>query len=79
MRKKLRSLGAEIFDSLRDTQADLNQSIAANGGDRLERLAAEIREKTEERQRRQVKAGRYDQLISGLSGQAAEDEAAFLS
>jgi len=79
LRKKLRSLGAEIFDSLRDTQADLNQSIAANGGDRLERLAAEIREKTEERQRRQVKAGRYDQLISGLSGQVAEDEAAFLS
>jgi len=69
----------ETLCSLRAAEVELKQAIAANGGDRLERLAAEIREKTAERQRRETKAASYEQLIKSLGGHVAGDEASFLA
>ncbi len=65
----------------RDTQraqvAELKHSIAANGGDRLERLAEEIRIKGGERDARKKKAERYAELVRAAGGHPGEDEATF--
>ena len=45
---------------------ELKQAIADNGGDRLERLAAEIKKKENLRDTRQVKARRYGELTAKL-------------
>ena len=70
------------FDALRDAQMterdELKQSIADNGGDRLERLAVEIRKKDLERQTRTRKAERYAVLVGVIGGSPFEDEAGFL-
>ncbi len=59
-------------------QADeLKQAISDNGGDRLERLAAEIHKKEIVRDARQTKAGRYGELAAVLGEPAARDEATF--
>ena len=59
-------------------QADeLKQAISVNGGDRLERLAAEIRKKEIVRDARQTKAGRYGELAAVLGEPAARDETTF--
>lgn len=57
---------------------DLQQTIAANGGDRLNRLEVEIRRKVEERERRQRKAERYAALCSQVEAGAAQESAGFL-
>lgn len=59
--------------------AELRQSIAENGGDRLDRLAEEIRSKGIARDARRQKAGRYTALVENVGGQAGKDETAFLS
>ena len=46
---------------------ELKSAIAANGGDRLERLKAEISERNTERQKRQVRADRYAKLANSLA------------
>lgn len=48
----------------------LKQAIAENGGDRIERLKAEIKEKTDRKARRKERAGRYQHLAqqAGLPG-----------
>jgi uncharacterized protein YPO0396 len=56
---------------------ELRQAIRDNGGDRLERLAAEIRKHEALRDARQTKARRYGELTSVLEEPAAMDEAAF--
>lgn len=56
---------------------ELKQAISDNGGDRLERLAAEIRNKESVRDARQAKAGRYGELAAALGEPAARDEAVF--
>lgn len=65
----------------RDTQraeaAELKHSIAANGGDRLERLAEAIRVKGGERDAKKKKAERYAELVRAAGGHPGEDEAAF--
>ena len=55
----------------------LKQAINDNGGDRLERLAAEIRKKEQLRDARKIKAGRYDTLATVLGEPAAENAASF--
>lgn len=69
------------LDELRGTQRaeelELKRSIADNGGDRIERLAEEIRQKSDERDRRHRKAGRYAELVAKLGLTAANDEAQF--
>lgn len=62
----------------RGEESELKRSIAENGGDRLERLAAEIHRLEIERQARARKAQRHGQLLAAVGEQAALDEAAFL-
>jgi uncharacterized protein YPO0396 len=58
---------------------NLKQAVADNGGDRIARLTEAIREKEQERDLRQRKAQRYEQLIATLDEPAAENEAAYLA
>jgi len=58
---------------------ELRHSIAENGGDRLDRLAEDIRIKGVERDARKQKAGRYTTLIEAIGGQACNDEPSFLA
>ena len=70
-------------EGLRDVQraeeSELKRNIAENGGDRLERLAGEIRRKDEERQKRDSKAQRYAELVRAVGEVAATDELSFLA
>ncbi len=56
---------------------EIRQAINDNGGDRLERLAAEIRTKEALRGARQAKARRYGELSAALDEPAATDAEAF--
>ena len=69
----------ERRDLQRAQATELKHSIAANGGDRLERLAEEMRVKGAERDVRKKKAERYAELVHAAGGHPAEDEAAFLT
>lgn len=63
----------------RTEQADLKQSIAENGGDRIERLADEIVQKQAERERRQAKSDRYAELARQFDLPVASDDETFLA
>ena len=71
----------EALTARRDMQradaAELRQSIADNGGDRLERLAEEIRVQSAEREARRVKAERYAELLACIGVDPVADEAGF--
>ncbi|MDR0379456.1 MAG: ATP-dependent exonuclease SbcCD, C subunit-like protein [Candidatus Accumulibacter sp.] len=56
---------------------ELKQAIGANGGDRLERLATDIRRKGELRDARRLKADRYGDLAAALGESSPGDAAAF--
>lgn len=56
---------------------ELKQSINDNGGDRLERLAVEIRKKEQLRDTRKTKASRYGELATVLGEPLATDTATF--
>jgi hypothetical protein len=58
---------------------ELRQAVADNGGDRLERLAQDIRQREQERSRRQDKApgSRRARLVDQLGLARANDEAVF--
>ena len=58
---------------------ELKHAISDNGGDRLERLAAEIRIKEQSRDKRKAKAERYGQLAAVLGEPATTDVATFNS
>ncbi len=72
---------ARRLDGLREEQAlridALKQAINANGGDRLERLAAEIRKLAQVRDARLAKSRRYAELAAVLGTPAAADGEAF--
>ena len=57
--------------------AELRQQIADNGGDRLERLAEEIRARSAERDTRKQKAGRYAGLLDAIGAGPVSDAVAF--
>jgi uncharacterized protein YPO0396 len=69
----------ELRDAQRASEGELRQNIAENGGDRIERLAADIRSKDAEREKRQEKAQRYARLVRAASEAPAETEAGFLA
>ncbi len=69
----------ERRDEQRVTADELKRNIADNGGDRLERLAAEIRKKDQERETRQRKAERYADLVGAVGERPAASEAEFLA
>jgi uncharacterized protein YPO0396 len=56
---------------------ELKQAINDNGGDRLERLAVEIRKKEQLRDTRKTKASRYGELATVLGEPLATDTATF--
>ena len=68
----------EARDALRAREAELKRHISDNGGDRLERLAAEIQRKEQERQARGQRAQRYADLIRVVGETPASDESEFL-
>lgn len=68
----------EQRDRERAQVEQLKSAVAANGGDRIEQLAAEIREQEAERDRRRQRASRYGELLAVLEEPAAADEAGFL-
>ncbi len=62
------------------TQADrLKRAIAEQGGDRLEQLAAQIRDEERERDRRQRRAERHAELLNAIGESNAVDEPAFIA
>ena len=71
------------LDAVREEQIhqvdELKQAISDKGGDRLERLAADIRKKEQLRDARKAKAGRYGELAAVLSEPVAADVSAFVS
>lgn len=67
----------EQRDAQRAAEAELRLSIAENGGDRLERLAEEIRQKNRERESREGKARQYAELTRRAGDAPAEDDTGF--
>jgi uncharacterized protein YPO0396 len=69
------------LDSTREEQGrqvdELKQAINDNDGDRLERLAADIRKKEQLRDARKTKDGRYRDLVAVLGETAPSDDATF--
>lgn len=69
------------LEAVHETQGqqvdELKQAINDNGGDRLERLAAEIRKKEQLRDARKAKSGRYGELATVLGESLAPDAHAF--
>jgi uncharacterized protein YPO0396 len=57
---------------------EIRQAISDNGGDRLDRLGAEIKAKEALRDARRSKAQRYSELAKRVGQEACTDEAAFL-
>ncbi|HEY4001041.1 MAG TPA: SbcC/MukB-like Walker B domain-containing protein [Candidatus Xenobia bacterium] len=71
-----------VEERLREQRADetdLKQQIAANGGDRLERLALDIRRQEMLLGERDRKAKRYQELLGDVGEMAPEDEAGFVA
>ena len=92
LEKRLASLGEELIRhnnqverleeqrrAQQGQERELRRTMAENGGDRIERLAEEIRNKEEEQRRRRLKADRYAELARALGIHPAEDEEAFLT
>ena len=65
-------------DERREAEA-LRRAIAAEGGDRLERLAAEIRRLEQEREARERRAQRYADLVRAVDESPARDDAELLA
>ncbi|MEJ7745860.1 MAG: ATP-binding protein [Luteimonas sp.] len=70
---------AQQRDRQRQQVDSLKRAVAQQGGDRIEQLAAEIRELERERTRRQQRAERYAALLDVVGERPASDEAAFAS
>ena len=66
-----------LRDNQRVEESELKRNIAENGGDRLERLDAEIRKKDLECETRRRKAQHYAELVRSVGEHPAEDEPAF--
>ena len=71
----------ETLTAERDRQrakvAELRQSIAERGGDRIERLGEEIRLKSTERENRRAKGRRYADLLAAIGADPVANEAEF--
>lgn len=67
----------ELWNTKRTDETSLRRSIAENGGDRLEQLAAQIDELEQKRQKRQDKAQRHAELVRAVGEIPAVDESGF--
>uniref|UniRef100_Q3ASB7 ATP-dependent exonuclease SbcCD, C subunit-like protein n=1 Tax=Chlorobium chlorochromatii (strain CaD3) TaxID=340177 RepID=Q3ASB7_CHLCH len=61
--------------TLQGRDRELRRTIAENGGDRIESIAAEIRQHQQELDRRTQKSTRYKELLRQLGGQLGEHPA----
>ncbi|MBI5062366.1 MAG: ATP-dependent exonuclease SbcCD, C subunit-like protein, partial [Desulfatitalea sp.] len=90
--KRIDSLGEELAThnskvelleeqrrSLQGQERELRRNIADNGGDRIERIGEEIRQKEEEHGRRVKKADRYAELALAIGVHPADEAEAFLA
>lgn len=90
--KRIASLGEELARkksrierleeqrcSLQGQERELHRNIADNGGDRIERISEEIRQKEEEQGRRMKKADRYAELARAMGVHPADEAEAFLA
>jgi uncharacterized protein YPO0396 len=68
----------ERCSNLRGEESELRRSIAENGGDRIERLAHEIKQNIAEQNRRKEKAARYAELARSIEMIPGSDEQSFL-
>ncbi len=69
----------EVHRALNADRDSLKQAIAENGGDRLERIKAEIEARTGEKEKRRKRAERYDELAGQLEMLSAQNLEAFAS
>lgn len=69
----------EARDQARQRVDNLRRAVAEQGGDRIERLDAEIRELERESARRRERAERYSALVATVDETPVADEAAFAS
>jgi len=73
----------ERLDAQRETErvevGRLERALRDNGGDRLEELAAEIRRLEQDKEQRQKKSGRFQELLARIDEAAPADEAGFLA
>jgi uncharacterized protein YPO0396 len=69
----------EQKQALQAEEWELRRAIADNGGDRIGRIAEEIRRKEEEKSRRFAKSERYAQLARALELPAVENADGFLA
>lgn len=69
----------EQRNAQRTEEGELKRSIADNGGDRIERIAEEIRQKEEDQARRRKKAERYGELVHAVGESPAADELTLLA
>jgi uncharacterized protein YPO0396 len=67
----------ELRDSQRKDVESLKRAVAENGGERLEQLAAEIREQENELDRRQKRARRYAVLLAAAGESSVNDDGEF--
>ncbi len=68
-----------LRDRARQEEDELKRGIAENGGDRIERLAGEIRRFEAEGKKRKDKADQYATLIAAIGEVPPEDETGFLA
>ncbi|WP_444633396.1 ATP-binding protein [Cupriavidus oxalaticus] len=69
----------ERREAQRNDEAELRRHIAENGGDRIGRLAEEIRAQADESAKRRHKAERYGELVRAVGELPPQDEPAFLA
>ena len=69
----------ERRDGERGRMEEVKRAIADNGGDRIERLAADIARLERERDRRSRQARRYEELVRAVGEPPAADDTRFLA
>ncbi|MGD9162867.1 MAG: ATP-binding protein, partial [Desulfobacteraceae bacterium] len=59
-------------------EREIRRSIAENGGDRIDKIEAEIRYKNEELERRELKAKKYNEFVRKLGKKPASTQESFI-
>jgi uncharacterized protein YPO0396 len=77
-----RHAAVELLEAQRRNQQgrerELRRAIAENGGDRIESIGAEIRQRQDERERCRQKAARYEELVRSLGENPAVSQDDFI-
>jgi uncharacterized protein YPO0396 len=69
----------ELRRSQQEKERDLRRNIAENGGDRIESIVSEIKNRQEELERRRQRARRYNELVCALGEHLATGEEGFIT